>query len=80
LWIKIDKENAMAKLRQRRTEINGRGRFADTAFLVRKRNDSHLAKGARPSRLSHRQDVSAPSSDDVAAGPKRKLNFSDFGF
>ena len=31
----------MAKLRQRGTEIDGRGRFADAAFLVRKRNDSN---------------------------------------
>ena len=32
----------MAQFRQRSAKIHGRGRFADTAFLVSDRDDFHL--------------------------------------
>jgi hypothetical protein len=41
LWIKIDKQNAMAEFRQSSAEIYGCGRFADAAFLICDRNDFH---------------------------------------
>jgi hypothetical protein len=44
LWIKIDKQNAMAQLRQCSAEIYGRGRLSDAAFLIGDRNDFHLLK------------------------------------
>jgi hypothetical protein len=41
LWIKIDNQNALAELGQRSAEVDGRGRFADAAFLICDRNDFH---------------------------------------
>jgi len=72
LWIKIDKQNAMAQFRQSSAEIHGRGRFADAAFLICYRDDFHSVLRIR----SGVRDL----PDDVAAHGKRKLNFSNFGF
>ena len=72
MWVKIDKQNAMAHLGQRGAEIYGGGRFADAAFLVSDSDDFH--SGLRT--FSHLRDL----PDDVAARGKRKLNFSNFGF
>jgi hypothetical protein len=72
LWIKIDKQNAMAQFRQGSAEIYGRGRFADAAFLICDRNDFHSVLGI----FSGLRDL----RDDVALRLKRKLNFSNFGF
>src|SRR5437762_6300906 len=47
LWIKINKQNAMAQFRERGSEIDGRGRLADTAFLVSDRDDFHNLKTIR---------------------------------
>src|SRR6266480_6748853 len=68
LWIEIDNQNPLARLRQRGTEIHGRSRFSDTALLISSRDDFHET---RPSDNRH---------DDVAACGKRKLNFSNFRF
>ena len=60
----------MSKLRQRGAKVDGRGRFADTTLLVSDCDDFHLEMG-----------MAVPAvPDDVAARPKRKLNFSDFRF
>jgi hypothetical protein len=72
LWIKIDNQNALAQLRQCSAEVYGRGRFANSTFLICDRNDLH--SGLRI--FSVRCDL----SDDVAGRWKRKLNFSNFGF
>src|SRR6266699_167079 len=66
----------MAKLRQGRAKIDGCGRFADAAFLVRNRYNSHNL-GANGWNHAF---VPSSSPDDVAGRAKRELNFSDFGF
>jgi len=67
LRIKINKQNAMAQLRQPSAEIYGCGRFPDAAFLISDRDDFHFIP-----------EQSLP--DDVVARSKRKLNFSNFRF
>jgi hypothetical protein len=42
LWIEIDKQNPLARLRQRGAEINGRGRFTNPAFLISNSDDFHF--------------------------------------
>src|SRR5215204_1517705 len=41
LRIEVDQEDAIAALGESTAEIHGRRRFANTAFLVRERNDLH---------------------------------------
>jgi hypothetical protein len=68
LWVKIDKQNAMAQLGQRGAEIYGRGRFADAAFLIRDCDDFHFEGSSRSGTMM------------LPIAPNVKLNFSDFRF
>jgi hypothetical protein len=79
LWIEIDEQNTMSKLRQGGTEIDGGSRFTDPALLVRNCDDSHSKRGA-PIPPARQTRCLCSSPDDVAGQLKRKLNFSDFRF
>src|SRR5438874_9318986 len=47
LWIEIDKQNPLARLGQRGAEIDGRGCFANPAFLISDRDDFHSGERTR---------------------------------
>jgi len=76
LRIKIDKQNAMAQLRQPSAEIYGCGRFADAAFLVSDRDDFHNAENNQ-SVLRILSGLRG-SPDDVAGRAETETKF--FGF
>ena len=66
----------MAKFRQRGTEIDGRGRFADAAFLVSDRDDFHNAENNQSVLRILPRMRGWP--DDVAARAETETKF--FGF
>jgi len=72
LWVKINKQHAVAQFRERSTKIHGRGRFTNASFLISDRDNFHSGLHV----FSGLRDL----PDDVVAHSKRKLNFSDFRF
>ena len=66
----------MAQFRQRGTEIDGRGRFADAAFLVSDRDDFHKSEN---NQTVLRMLLGLPGwPDDVAGRAETETKF--FGF